>query len=144
MPYEQSAGAVIYYKTGDTIEYLLMQYRHLKWDVPRGHVESGETLEEAAKREINEEVGEMPLRFIPGFKEKASWFYKKKNEPKANFKEVIHFLAESTDKRVVLSDEDLEYRWLTLDAALALPMFPHVVKVLTKANDFLRQMYEKG
>jgi bis(5'-nucleosidyl)-tetraphosphatase len=141
MSYELSAGAVIFFKEGDTIEYLMLQYRHLRWDFPRGHVEPGESLRATAEREIAEEIGAMPLRFVPGFEEKVAWSWQRKDLPEVRQKEVVHFLAQSMDKRVVLSEEDLQYRWLSYDDALALPTFPHVKNVLTKVHQFLIQYY---
>lgn len=48
---------------------VLMIYRKGWWDLPKGHVEAGETPEEAALREVSEETGLRglePGRFITG------------------------------------------------------------------------------
>jgi len=144
MPYERSAGAIIYFKQNKIILYLLLQYRHLRWDFPRGHVEKGESDFKTAIREIKEETGLTRLEYIPGFKEKGAWFYKKKNMTKASYKEVYHYLARSRYKKVKLSDEDIDFVWLPYKEALALPMFPHVKKMLKKANDFLAKRKKKN
>lgn len=36
---------------------LLMIYRRLKWDLPKGHLDKNESLEECALREVREETG---------------------------------------------------------------------------------------
>lgn len=41
---------------------LLMIYRYEKWDLPKGHFEKGETLEQCALREVSEETGLRDLR----------------------------------------------------------------------------------
>lgn len=48
-----AAGGVVQNEQGD---YLLIFRRH-KWDLPKGKVEIGEELEEAALREVQEETG---------------------------------------------------------------------------------------
>jgi periplasmic divalent cation tolerance protein len=53
---EVSAGGVIYRKNGDELEIALIHARH-RWGLPKGHVEEGERVEEAALREVREETG---------------------------------------------------------------------------------------
>jgi len=53
---EFSAGGVIYRKTGDDLEVALIHVRN-RWGLPKGHVEEGERVEEAALREVREETG---------------------------------------------------------------------------------------
>ena len=36
---------------------MLLIYRHSKWDLPKGHVEKGESFEDCALREVKEETG---------------------------------------------------------------------------------------
>jgi 8-oxo-dGTP pyrophosphatase MutT (NUDIX family) len=53
---EVSAGGVIYRKHRGTIEIALIHVRH-RWGLPKGHIEEGESLNEAAIREVREETG---------------------------------------------------------------------------------------
>lgn len=140
MPYERSAGAVIFHNNNGRIEYLLLQYRHRHWDFPRGHVEPGETDEMTAQREIKEETSLQDLSFVSGFKSQTHWFYKHKDLTQANYKEAIYFLAQSQIKKVVLNDENLDFKWLTIDQALELPMFQNVKNVLNEAHEYLSKV----
>lgn len=53
---EISAGGVVYRRAGEQIEILLIQDRFGHWTLPKGKQEAGETLEQTALREVNEET----------------------------------------------------------------------------------------
>jgi 8-oxo-dGTP pyrophosphatase MutT (NUDIX family) len=57
-----SAGGVIIRKNSGVLEVLLIKDRFGSWTWPKGHMEAGETPEETALREINEETGLNTLR----------------------------------------------------------------------------------
>jgi 8-oxo-dGTP pyrophosphatase MutT (NUDIX family) len=54
---EISAGGVVYRRTGGGVEILLIEDRYAYWTLPKGKQEFGETPEETALREIEEETG---------------------------------------------------------------------------------------
>lgn len=59
---KQSAGTLLYRRSGETLEVLLVHpagryNRNMPWSIPKGVVNPGETLEEAAVRETWEETG---------------------------------------------------------------------------------------
>lgn len=58
-PRVSCAGAVVFRINGTTLEFLVQKSRRNpgKWLFPKGHVEKGETKEEAALRELKEESG---------------------------------------------------------------------------------------
>jgi bis(5'-nucleosidyl)-tetraphosphatase len=134
MPKEISVGAVVFRRNGE-IKYLLLKYKHEHFDFPRGKMESGESEEQAAIREIKEESGIEDLELVPGFKEKTFWFYKK--EGKTFYKEATFFLARTKTEQVRLSEEHLEYRWLGYDEAQKTMNFKNGKAILEKANKFL-------
>lgn len=53
------AGGVVYRKNGDTLEFLVVTARRRpkEWVLPKGTIERGETPEDAAVREVEEEAG---------------------------------------------------------------------------------------
>lgn len=54
---EVSAGGVVFRQGRDGVRLLLIRDRFGRWSLPKGHVEAGETPEEAALREVEEETG---------------------------------------------------------------------------------------
>lgn len=53
---ERSAGAVLVRSVGGAREGLVIRVRAAAWEIPKGHVEEGETPEAAALRELAEET----------------------------------------------------------------------------------------
>lgn len=137
MPIEKSAGAVIFRKEEGKIFYLLLHYKARHWDLPKGHIEKREKLEEAAEREIKEETGIKDIEFVPGFKETIKYFYKR--ESKNFFKIVVFFLAETKIKKVKISWEHQGFKWLPYKDALEQLTFKNAKEILQKADDFLRE-----
>ena len=135
MPVERSAGAVVFRRENKKIKYLLIQYGWGHWEFPRGLIRKGESLEEAARREIKEEVGIKDIQFIPGFKEWIKFFFKLKGK---NIMKIATFLlAETKTKKIKLSYEHKDYAWLEYQEALEKLTFKNAKEILKKANQFL-------
>ena len=58
IPLEVAAGGVVTNKKGK----VLFIYRNDKWDLPKGKLDKGETIEECALREVEEETGVKNLK----------------------------------------------------------------------------------
>ena len=58
LPLVQAAGGLVQNKKGK----ILFIYRKKKWDLPKGKVDKGETLENGARREVEEETGVNKLK----------------------------------------------------------------------------------
>ncbi len=136
MPKEISAGAVVFRRDGE-IKYLLLRYESGHWDFPRGAIEIGEKEKETVMREAKEETGISDLIFLPNFREKIFWFYKK--EGKTIYKEAIFYLAETKTEKINLSHEHIDFKWLPYTGAMEQITFPNGKKVLEKANKFLNK-----
>lgn len=144
MPVERSAGAIVFRRDKE-IKYLLLHYGaagfrslHSKgdyWSFPKGNVEEGESEEETARREIKEESGIEDIKFVDGFKEKISYFYKR--EGKTIYKEVVFFLAETKSEKVKISYEHIGFEWLGFEDAFTRLKFKNDREVFEKAHRFL-------
>ena len=56
----EASGGLVFNKDGD----ILMIFRNGKWDLPKGKLEIGESVEECAIREVEEECGIVGLNII--------------------------------------------------------------------------------
>lgn len=131
---ERSAGVVIFRRNSD-IKYLLLKYGLGHWDFVKGNIEKGEKEKETVIRETKEETGIDDLVFIPGFREKITYFYRKGKE--LVFKEVVFYLAETRKRDVVLSYEHEDYVWLCFEDAINRLTYKNSKEVLKKAHKYL-------
>ncbi len=140
--HEVSAGGVVYRETEDVepeVILILVPYSHGEtWTLPKGHVEKGETPEQAAEREVEEETGitaevEAPLDTVD------YWFFSRHRERLRRIHKKVHqFLLRSTGGDVSRhNDEVLEARWVPISKAEEMLLFDGDKKVLAKAKELL-------
>jgi 8-oxo-dGTP pyrophosphatase MutT (NUDIX family) len=116
---------------------LLMIFRRGKWDLPKGKLDNGETLEQCAIREVEEETGLTKITLLTPllttfhtyhegskFILKESSWYKMKVDGKQN-------LQPQTEEDI------LEIKWVTLAEAKKLfsKSFPSVIDVIKRISD---------
>jgi len=133
---EKSAGVIIF-RRDEEIKYLLLKYGYGHWDFVKGNIEKGENEIETIIRETKEETGIEDLKFLKGFREKISYFYRKGKD--LVYKEVVFYLAETKEKKVRLSYEHEDYCWLPFEKALEKITFNNSKKLLKKANSYLKK-----
>ena len=83
-----------------------------RWDLPKGHVDEGETNMECALRELQEETGieERHLRIEEGFKYKDRYIVESKKTKKK--KKLIMYLAELIEDVEIVPTEHEGYEWV--------------------------------
>ncbi len=129
---EKSAGCVLFQIDQGIIRYLLLRYGLGHWGFPKGNIEVGEKEQDAGIREVQEETGISKILLIDNFREKVHYIYKRQG--KTIHKEVVYFLAKSNEKKVTLSFEHSEYKWLCYEDSLKQLSFENAKTVLMKAN----------
>ncbi len=114
-----SAGGIVVRSTKSTkeistkVQVLVTQHSgHHGWDFPKGHVESGEAVEAAALREVQEETG--VIAEIVEKVGRSEYFYKAEGEKL--FKTVIYFLMKYVgEAEATTAWEVSEIVWLDPD-----------------------------
>ena len=140
---EFSAGAIVFKREGDAISFLIIySKRNRLWGFPKGHLEQGESAEQAALREIKEETGLGNLEFINGFKEDVRYETVSKRPPfkgQKIEKYVTYFLCEVKNQDIIVDGREItDYRFLAISEAEKLVKFRNLNKVLRRAHDFLQ------
>ena len=133
MTCEKSCGAVVFTRRGGERLYVIIRSRSGDCGLPKGRMETGETEQQTALREVWEEVGLRPT-LLPGFRETESYSL----PPNGAVKQVVYFLAEySGQSPHPLPTELSEAYLLPYEKALAMLTFGGTRRILTEANRFL-------
>lgn len=147
--FEKSVGAVIFRKEEKDIKYLLLDYGNNYWGLAKGHIEEGESEIETLKREAKEETGLDDLKILDGFRETVSYLYiakglekeerKREGRKAIVFKRAVFYLAETLKKNIELSEEHINFKWLSFQDMVSQISFRAPKKVLEKSEEFLRK-----
>ncbi len=129
-----AGGGLVTNESGE----LLMIYRRSKWDLPKGKLDAGETIEECALREVREETGLTHLT-LGKLVDISYHEYFDTYLSEEIIKETHWFLmkAEGNQELVPQTEEDITaIKWVsgkTLDACLA-DSFQNIVDTVRKAG----------
>ena len=137
----KSAGVIVFRRSGGECLFLLVLSRLTQrplWEVPKGGVEKGETVLEAALRELTEETGipASEVRLIPDFQRTEDYRFTAGDDGRRTLihKQVTYFLGETTRSDVVLSaKESSEFAWLNLQDAMKRLRYSKRKRLLTDA-----------
>lgn len=131
-----TAGGVLYDPLQKKV-YMIYKQERDEWLLPKGHIEEGESIEEAALREIKEETGYNRIELVnDGLLGKTEFEFELHGE-KA-FKVIYYYLAklvESDFKETKeRENEGLSGKWLDLSEAIRLAKHNDTKKLLEKSE----------
>ena len=139
----RSAGIVLY-REGSPRRFLLLRSaltRRPVWEFPKGAVEAGESLQQAAERELQEETGLAAGDYTvrDGFREEERYFFTRGEGAERTLiqKQVTYYLAEWHRGEVRISREATRFEWASTEEAQRLLRFPEKRRVLASAERWL-------
>jgi ADP-ribose pyrophosphatase YjhB (NUDIX family) len=135
---ETSAGGFVLDRTGRQPKAALIARRdrrgRLIWSLPKGHIEAGETPEDAAVREVFEETG-IHGSIVASLGTIDFWFMA---DNQRIHKTVHHYLLDAQD--LELSDEDAEVAevaWVPLDEVAGRLRYADERRLLDRVHEAL-------
>ncbi len=137
MQHEKSCGAIVYRKFHGNIELLLIKNQNGgHWSFPKGHVESGETEEETAVREIMEETG-IEVLLDTSFRRVITYAPKKETT-----KDVIYFLAKAVTYDYTPQEEEIaQIKWVEINHAASILSYDNDRQLVVQAKDRIKASY---
>ncbi|NIR45038.1 MAG: NUDIX domain-containing protein [Gemmatimonadetes bacterium] len=131
---ELSAGGVVFRPSASgAVEVLLIQDSYGNWGFPKGHVEEGESREEAATRECREETGLEGLELV-GEVAATDWYFRAAGALVHKFCDYFVLLADPTAEARPRTAEGIQdCSWLDPDAAAERITYANARHVLRRA-----------
>ena len=128
----KASGGVVWRRAGDGVEIVVVHRpRYDDWSLPKGKLDDGEGWEEAAVREVGEEVG---LRCELGEELPPSSYTDHKGRAKA----VRYWLMEATEADDFEPNYEVdEIRWLDVEEAAGLLTYERDAELVRTAGERL-------
>jgi transcription antitermination protein NusB len=137
LPLEKLGGAVVYAKDGDEYYLALVHDIFGHWTLSKGHIEEGESEEEATVREIKEEIG-ADIGIVTQLGENE---YIASHPEKGKIrKKVCYYLAEAPYQPLKLEEEKGgldDVRWFKLPEIADLNIYDDILPIITKGINHL-------
>ena len=136
---EATAGGIVFRhnKKGE-LEILLTQDAKDRWTIPKGHIEEGETAQQAAKREIGEEAGLSETDML-GWLGKIHFRYRRVDKL-VLMSTQIYLVRAKGDTNAIQKEEWMNgIKWFSFDDALDAIEYDDIGKLMLIARKRIRQ-----
>ncbi len=133
----KAAGGVLY-RYRDSLAEILLIKRNGFWDLPKGKVESGESIEEAAIREVEEETGVINIS-IRSYLCETYHEYDQKGESygKTTYWYLMDANGYNGDTKPQMEEGITDTKWAHLKKAFTLAHFDNLKSVIAEASKIL-------
>jgi 8-oxo-dGTP pyrophosphatase MutT (NUDIX family) len=134
-----SAGGVVYRERASGVEFALIKVGPvIRWQLPKGIVDEGETPEQAAIREVREETGlnakiKSPLETI------EYWYVSGSKTERVRYHKFVHFylMKYASGKTDDHDHEVIEARWVSAIEAIRMLSFKSERDLAEKARQMI-------
>jgi 8-oxo-dGTP pyrophosphatase MutT (NUDIX family) len=141
---EFSAGGLVYRRRAGEVSVVLVARHHpktgkLAWTIPKGHLEEGESSEDAARREVREETGVEAE--IEGKLGDVTYWYARRNDDgtaRRIWKRVRFFLMRHTGGRFEDRDAEMDaVKWVAVADAAGIAAYENERMLVLRARELL-------
>ncbi len=138
LPEEELAGAVVFRREGNEVYLAMIQDAFSHWTFVKGHIEEGESLEQAALREANEEIGVQGKMIAPLGKK----FYTAKDGQRHIRRNVTSYLIETTDRELRLESSGglKDAKWVPLTKVKGMKHYPDQNELIEKSIQTIKSL----
>lgn len=142
---EHSAGGVVFKQAPRGMQIALIKDPFGHWTFAKGHIEPGETLEQTAVRETQEEMGLRSLRVVARLGTIELWFtdrYRSETKGRTVHKYVHYFLLQAAPGAFGNTHGDKKIQgmtWVPLDQVVSRSSYKDTVPILQRALRILRK-----
>ena len=131
-------------RKGRRVWFAMMQDSYGKWTFPKGHVEKGEDIEEAAARETLEELGLQEIRFLEDLGTIDIWFRDQFEKRGTLIHKDIHYFLFDTLENAKLSPDPTQHvkdaKWIPISRAIKQLSYEDMNKIVIKAIGHVKEI----
>jgi 8-oxo-dGTP pyrophosphatase MutT (NUDIX family) len=135
---ETSSGGVVFRRSEDVVEFLLIRDPYANWGLPKGHIEGTESPDQAALREVEEETGLTDINLVAPLPT-IDWFFRDQGRLVHKFCHFFLIECVGGDATPQLDEGITECLWQPCDAALATVSYANARQVMEAAAEWLRR-----
>jgi 8-oxo-dGTP pyrophosphatase MutT (NUDIX family) len=132
---ETSSGGVVY-RRGEDFEFLLIRDPYDNWGLPKGHIEGGETPQQAALREVEEETGLRDLELVAQLPT-IDWYFRARGKLVHKFCHFFLLRCADGDPVPQLDEGITECKWSAPPDAVDIVSYANARHVLRAAVEVL-------